>query len=154
MRWKRGQADMRARLFLLCAALAFMLTACASPLPSSSTEGTTLIQAGHVVDVHDVTSVGGQTTGIGALVGGVLGAVAGSNIGGGYGSTAAAIGGSVAGGYAGHQMEASTPRKGTAVTVQLENGDQRVFNTDSAETFSVGDAVRIVTNGASTRIMH
>jgi outer membrane lipoprotein SlyB len=140
---------------LLAAAFLATVTACATRSPVSSTEGTTAVQTAQVVEVRDVATAGGQTTGIGAVVGGVLGAIAGGNVGGGYGSTAAAIGGSLVGGYAGHQLEAGgTSRTSTAVTVRLENGEQHVYNPDSGDIFRVGDTVKLITNGGVTRITH
>ncbi|RJG05095.1 glycine zipper 2TM domain-containing protein [Noviherbaspirillum cavernae] len=144
---------------LLAAFFVFAMASCSTQppaqAPNASTEGSTLVQTGQVTAVRDVTTAGGQTSGLGPFIGGVLGGIAGSSIGGGYGRTAAAIGGGVAGGIAGHQVEAAgTTRQFVAVTVRLENGEERTYNIDTAETFQPGDTVKVITSGGSTRITH
>jgi outer membrane lipoprotein SlyB len=120
---------------------------------NSSTQGTTLVQTGEVINVRDLTVSGGRTSGVGPFVGGVLGAIAGSNVGGGYGRTAAAIGGTVAGGAAGQQIERSgATSKVTEVTVRFPNGDVRTYNVDPEETFRIGDTVKVTTSQGTTRL--
>ncbi len=116
-----------------------------------TTQGSTLVQTGRVMNVRDITMRGGRPSGVGSFIGTIVGGIAGSKIGSGNGSTAASIGGAVAGGLAGHQVEeAGKSSSSTELTVQLDSGESRVFRVEPEEPFRVGDAVRITTvNGVS-----
>jgi outer membrane lipoprotein SlyB len=123
------------------------------PVPVSSTQGTTLVQTGHVTDVRDITVRGGQNSAAGSVVGSVLGGVVGSTIGSGYGRTVATIAGVAAGGMAG--QHAGKWNNGTSVTrlsVRFENGEVRTYDIDSDEAFRAGDPVKIITRGSNVRV--
>jgi outer membrane lipoprotein SlyB len=137
--------------------LAIVVAGCAgqqpSQSPTSSTQGTTVVQTGEVTNVRDLTVSGGRTSGVGSFAGGVLGAIAGSTVGGGYGRTAAVIGGTVAGGATGQQVERSGAiSKVTEVTVRFPNGDVRTYNVDPLESFRIGDTVKVITTQGITRV--
>jgi outer membrane lipoprotein SlyB len=125
------------------------------PTIVSSTQGTTLVQTGEVTEVRDVTVRGGRGSAAGSVIGSLAGGIAGSHIGGGHGRTLATIVGATAGGWAGdHAGKAGSGKPVTKVTVRTENGDAYTYDTEPGEPFRVGDRVKIVTEGGSTRIMH
>jgi outer membrane lipoprotein SlyB len=135
-----------------------LLTACASSTPDSrmlaSTQGTTLVRSGQVMEVRDVAIQGGRTSGLGSVVGAVLGGLAGSAVGGGNGSTVASIGGALAGGVAGQQVEQSgNQRRMIDVSVRFDNGDVRNYRIESDQPVRVGDTVTISTGPEGTRIV-
>ncbi|MEN3295009.1 MAG: outer rane lipoprotein SlyB [Burkholderiales bacterium] len=133
--------------------MAIALAGCATQQPSSSTQGSTVVQFGEVADVRDLTVSGGRTSGAGSLAGSVLGAIAGSNVGGGYGRTAAAVGGAVAGGAAGQHVERSgATSKVTELTVRFPDGGVSTYNVDPKEAFRVGDKVTVTTSQGATRV--
>jgi outer membrane lipoprotein SlyB len=124
-----------------------------APAPVSSTQGTTLVQTGHVTDVRDITIRGGQNSAIGSLVGSVLGGFAGSAIGGGHGRTLATVAGAAAGGVAGqHAGKSSNGTSVTKLTVRLENGDVHTYDIEPDDVFRVGDPVKIITDGGNVRV--
>ena len=83
------------------------------------------------------------------------GIAAGSGIGGGNGSIAAGIVGAVAGGIIGQKIENNTSQKpGLEITVRLDNGDIKAITQDADEGFNVGDRVRLLSNGRTTRVTH
>ncbi len=141
---------MRASSLLPIAAL--LLAACATQpaqTPHSSTQGSTLVRTGQVSAVRDLTSAGGQTSGVGSFIGGILGGVAGSTIGSGHGRSVAAIGGTLGGGLAGHELEkAGNTRKMTEVSVRYPEGDTVTYQIPSENTLRVGDTVT-VSSGSS-----
>jgi outer membrane lipoprotein SlyB len=121
----------------------------------SSTQGTSIVRTAQVTNVRDVTMSGEASTGAGSLIGSVLGGIAGSSIGSGHGSTVASIGGAVAGGAAGHAVQKSAATtKATELTVRFANGDVDTYNVDPAETFRIGDTVKVITTQGKTRITH
>ena len=94
------------------------------------------VRYGVVESVREVLIQGNQT-GAGTIAGGAIGGVAaGSLIGSGNGSVAAGILGAVLGGIAGSATENKiNQRRGTGITVRLENGDLRAITQDADETF-------------------
>jgi outer membrane lipoprotein SlyB len=95
----------------------------------------------------------GTRTGIGPATGAVAGGVAGSAIGHGRGSALAAIAGAVAGGLAGQVAEQGfTRRRGVEVTVKLDSGQMLAIMQEADETFRPGDRVRILSDGATSRV--
>lgn len=113
------------------------------------------VRLGVVESVRNVTIAKGEN-GIGTLAGGALGGLAaGRNIGSGTGAVAAGIVGALAGGVAGQRIESSAARQpGVEVTVRLENGELRAITQDADESFRVGDRVRLVSSGRTTRVTH
>lgn len=151
---------MRFELALTFSFAAAALTSCAlqsdsTSMPTSSTEGTTLVQSGYVTDVRDIIVHGDQRSVGGAAIGALLGGIAGSNIGGGLGRTAATVGGATVGGLVGQHVGKSNG--GTPVsrlTVRFENGDVRSYDIEPDETFRVGEQVKIITNAGKVRVTH
>jgi outer membrane lipoprotein SlyB len=83
----------------------------------------------------------------------VVGGVGGSAIGQGRGSAVAAVLGAVAGGVAGHVAEQGlTAKRGVEVTVKLDNGRMVAITQEADETFRPGDRVRILSDGATSRV--
>lgn len=143
-----------ASIALLTIALLMGCTSVPSQVPSSSTQGTTLVQAATVMEVRDVTIHGGATSGIGSFVGTVLGGFVGSRIGSGHGNTVASIGGAVAGGMAGQRVTQSRSRSVTELSVRLDTGEVRTYQIEPRERFSIGDTVKVVTSRGATRVTH
>jgi len=113
------------------------------------------VRMGVVESVRQVTIDKGQS-GVGTVAGGALGGIAaGSNIGGGTGAIAAGIVGAVVGGIAGSHVESNlTQRPGLEITVRLDSGGLRAVTQDADEAFRVGDRVRLLSTGRSTRVTH
>ena len=82
-----------------------------------------------------------------------MGGVAGSTIGQGRGSVIGAVVGAVAGGVAGQAIEQGvTTKRGVEVTVKLDNGQMVAIMQEADETFRPGDRVRILSDGATSRV--
>lgn len=111
------------------------------------------VQYGVVESVRYVKLEGTKTP-IGALGGAAIGGIAGSGIGEGRGAAIATVIGAVAGGLAGSAIEEGATRsQGVEVTVRLENNQlMAVVQDDKGEDFRTGDSVRIVRDGATTRV--
>ena len=88
-----------------------------------------------------------QTSGAGAVLGGLAGAVLGHQIGGGSGRSAATVIGAFGGAIAGNSIEGSQqPGQVSAsyrVTVQAEDGSYRYFSVPTPTDLRVGDRVRM-----------
>lgn len=111
------------------------------------------VRLGVVESVRPVQLEGTKTP-VGALAGAAVGGVAGSTVGRGSGSTVGAVLGAVAGGLAGAAVEEGVTRKpGVEVTVRLDNGQLlAVVQEDEGENFRPGERVRLVEDGATTRV--
>ena len=134
-----------------------LLAGCASQpsQPAMSTQGSTLVQTGQVINVRDVTVCGGRPSGLGAFAGTILGGVAGSRIGAGHGSTVASIGGVLAGGMAGQRVEESAASDSrTEVTVRLDGGEIQTFSVEPGAIFRIGDTVKVTTSGGVATVSH
>ena len=101
------------------------------------------IDCGAVTEVNAVTEKG-ESTGGGAVVGGILGGVLGHQVGSGRGNTAATIIGAGAGAYAGNEVEKNR-NKVTKwhVHVLMDDGSKRTFTFSNEPNFRAGDKVRI-----------
>ncbi len=143
---------------LLTASLA-MLGGCASGLGGkdySRDQARTVqeVQMGVVESVREV-NIEGTKTPIGAGAGAVVGGVAGSTVGGGRGSVVGAAVGAVLGGLGGAAAEeAVTRQKGVEITVRLDSGRMLAITQAADEEFRVGDRVRILSGGGTTRVSH
>ncbi len=112
------------------------------------------VQMGIVEAVREV-NIEGTKTPIGAGAGAVVGGVAGSTVGGGKGSVVGAAVGAVLGGLGGAAAEeAITRNKGVEITVKLDSGRLIAITQTADETFQVGDRVRILSGGGTTRVSH
>jgi outer membrane lipoprotein SlyB len=109
-----------------------------------------------VVEHVRAVKLEGTESGIGAAAGGAIGGIAGSTAGSGKGSAVGAVLGAVVGGLAGAATEEVTTRKtGQEITVKLDSGRIiAVVQTDTGETFAVGERVRILESGGQARVSH
>ncbi|MBT3146405.1 glycine zipper 2TM domain-containing protein [Neptunomonas phycophila] len=140
-----------------------LLTGCASP----SLTGTTYSQKdarqvqqvryGTVTSVTPVVIEGRQDGIVGGGAGTIVGALAGSSVGGGKGSSIAAVLGAVAGGVLGSKLEESATRKqGQEVTLRMADGQEIsvVQEVENQQFFRVGDQIRLLQRGGTTRITY
>lgn len=111
------------------------------------------VQYGVVESVRYVQLEGTKTP-VGPLAGAAVGGIAGSGVGEGRGAAIATVIGAVAGGLAGAAIEEGTTRsQGVEVTVRLENNQlMAIIQDDKGEGFRPGDSVRVVRDGATTRV--
>ena len=106
-----------------------------------------------VVDSVREVKIEGTRSGVGAVAGGAVGGVAGSTVGQGRGSTVGAVLGSVAGGVAGQAAEQGATRQtGLEITVKLDSGRLIAVTQAADETFKPGDRVRVLSDGATSRV--
>ena len=139
------------------AVFATVLAGCAPGLGGSSysreqARREQTVRMGVVESVREV-KIEGTRSGVGPAAGAVVGGVAGSTIGGGRGSAVAAVLGAVAGGVAGQAAEQGvTARRGSEITVRLDNGTMVAITQEADETFRPGDRVRILSDGATSRV--
>lgn len=121
---------------------------------SRQTMGEQSVRMGVVESLRNVLIDKGQS-GVGTLGGAALGGLAGSTIGRGNGSIAGAIGGAIAGGLIGQNVEQNMNNKpGLEITVKLDNGNLTAITQDADEQFYVGQRVRLLSNGRTTRVTH
>lgn len=112
------------------------------------------VRMGVVESVRQV-QIEGKESGVGAVAGAVVGGVAGSNVGGGKGSIIGSVLGAVAGGMAGSAIESGTTKKnGLEITVKLDDGKLIAVTQEADEAFRVGERVRLLTGGGTTRVSH
>ena len=112
------------------------------------------VQMGVVESVREVL-IEGTKTPVGAGAGAVAGGVAGSTVGGGKGSVVGATVGAVLGGLGGAAAEeAVTRQKGVEITVKLDSGRMLAITQAADEQFRVGDRVRVLSGGGTTRVSH
>lgn len=112
------------------------------------------VQMGIVESVREV-NIEGTKTPIGAGAGAVVGGVAGSTVGSGRGSVVGAALGAVLGGLGGAAVEETATRnKGVEITVKLDSGRLIAVTQSADETFRVGDRVRVLSGGGTTRVSH
>lgn len=112
------------------------------------------VQMGVVESVREVL-IEGTKTPVGAGAGAVVGGVAGSTVGSGRGSVVGATVGAVLGGLGGAATEeAVTRQKGIEITVKLDSGRMLAITQAADEAFRVGDRVRVLSGGGTTRVTH
>lgn len=113
------------------------------------------VQMGVVEHVREV-NIEGTKTGIGAAAGATAGSVAGRASGDSpVGRAVGGIAGAVVGGVAGAAIEEGTTRqKGLEITVKLDRGRTIAIVQAGDEEFKVGDRVRIISGGGTTRVAH
>jgi outer membrane lipoprotein SlyB len=143
---------------MVVAALATVLTGCAAPglgggsYSREQARREQTVRMGHVESVREV-KLEGTRSGIGPGAGAVAGGIAGSSIGHGRGSALGAVAGAVVGGIAGQATEQGfTAKRGVEVTVKLDNGQMVAIMQQADETFRPGDRVRILSDGATSRV--
>ena len=148
--------------FLVCLPVVVLFASCAQDTMTGDvyqkrdTRQAQSVDAGRITSIRPVKIEGGHTAG--TLVGGLAGGLLGSNIGHGHTShTAGAVGGALVGGAVGSQVEQSMgSRNGIEITVRLNQGGSVavVQEVNPREAFSVGDRVRVLSSGGSTRVSH
>lgn len=111
------------------------------------------VQMGTVYAVRDIT-IQNEGTRTGNVTGAALGGIAGSTLGSGRrANTAGAVGGAVAGRAIGNAVTAST-QPGVEITVRLDsNLLMSVVQAGNSNEFRVGDAVRVTSDGQTTRVI-
>lgn len=146
------------KIALAAAVLATVLTGCAAPglgggsYSRDQARREQTVRMGYVESVREV-KLEGTRSGVGPAAGAVAGGVAGSSIGHGRGSALGAIAGAVIGGVAGQAAEQGlTAKQGVEVTVKLDNGQMVAIMQEADETFRPGDRVRILSDGATSRV--
>ena len=143
---------------VIALALITLVTGCASPglgggsYSREQARREQTVRMGYVESVRDV-KLEGTRSGVGAATGAVAGGIAGSTVGHNRGSALAAIAGAVIGGVAGQAVEQhATGRQGVEITVKLDNGQMVAIMQEADETFRPGDRVRILSDGATSRV--
>ena len=108
--------------------------------PESSTYGT--------IDTIQVVRVAPQTSGGGAIAGGLVGALLGNQIGSGGGRTVATAAGAIGGAVVGNNIESNRDqaqaRDVYQVSVRLDNGDYRTVTQDNVNNLQQGNRVRVI----------
>ncbi|MEM1083997.1 MAG: glycine zipper 2TM domain-containing protein [Verrucomicrobiota bacterium] len=147
--------------FLAIAAVPFFFVSCAqdSLTGDSYSRGEAgraqTVRTGKITSLRNV-QIQGSSTG-GTLVGAAAGGLLGNQIGSGSGRTAATVGGALVGGAAGsHAGQAINTRQGVEIQVRLDEGGSVsvVQEVDPNVTFSVGDRVRVLSNGGRDRVTY
>jgi outer membrane lipoprotein SlyB len=112
------------------------------------------VKTGLVESVRQVKLEGTKTP-IGTVAGGAIGGIAGSSVGHGNGSSIVAVIGAVIGGIAGSAAEEGITRKDALeITVKIDGGALVAVVQEADEPFKAGDKVRLIENGATTRVSH
>ena len=136
------------------AALAVVLSAgCATyvpahpPVAQAGYPAAAQVEYGQIHSI-DVLRAENQTSGGGAVVGGVAGAVVGRQFGSGSGRTAGTLIGAVAGAVIGNEIEKQNrgARDVYRVVVRTDRGQLRAFDYQQLGDVRVGDRVRIENN--------
>ena len=149
---------LRSTGLVVVALTALVLTGCASGLGGGTYER---VEARRAMTVQYATvesvrrvQIEGTGTPIGAVAGAAVGGIAGSGVGGGRGQGIATVLGAVAGGMAGAAIEEGVTRRiGVEVTVRTSSGQLlAVVQEDGGENFQPGEQVRVLRDGATTRI--
>ena len=140
------------------ALLVSVLAGCAAPGLGGGTYSREQARRGQTVRMGYVESVRevkleGTRSGVGPAAGAVAGGIAGSSIGSGRGAALGTVAGAVIGGLAGQAAEQGvTAKRGVEVTVKLDNGQMVAIMQEADETFRPGDRVRILSDGATSRV--
>ena len=112
------------------------------------------VQMGVVESVREV-NIEGTKSPVGAGAGAVVGGVAGSTVGGGSGRIITTTVGALLGGLGGAAAEeAVTRQRGVEITVKLDSGRMIAITQAADEEFKVGERVRVLSGGGTTRVTH
>lgn len=114
-----------------------------------------VVRFGTVADVRMVKLEGTEGE-VGTIAGAAVGGIAASSIGGQRESAIAGIAGAVAGGVLGHMAEKKlTTQQGIELTIRLEDGSyvSVVQQADPNAPFSNGDRVKVLSQGATSRVV-
>lgn len=99
---------------------------------------------GTVVSVRQAQAPQKESSGLGAIFGGIVGAIGGNQVGKGSGRTVATIAGAVGGAWAGNEIEkraGSNPNVSYETTVRLDDGQTRVITTRGVPPWREGTRV-------------
>jgi outer membrane lipoprotein SlyB len=149
---------MKSFRFLIFLTVAALIAGCASSnsgdvYSRNQARTAQTVQMGTVEFVRNV-QIEGTKSGVGAVGGGVAGGLIGSTIGGGKGSVLAAVGGAALGAVGGAVAEEKITKKGgLEITVKLDSGSTIAVVQEADVLFSVGDRVRVLTSGGTTRVV-
>jgi outer membrane lipoprotein SlyB len=140
-------------------ATVLLVSACASGVGGEtySRDQTRIVQEVRmgVVEAIREVKIEGTKSGVGSMAGAAVGGVAGSEIGRGKGAVIGSILGAVAGGVTGAAAEeGATRQKGLEITVKLDEGRTIAIVQAADEEFKVGERVRILSGGGTTRVSH
>jgi outer membrane lipoprotein SlyB len=112
------------------------------------------VQMGVVESVRQV-NIEGTKSPVGAAAGAVVGGAAGSTMGGGTGRVITTTVGALLGGVGGAAAEEAVTRQaGLEITVRLESGRMIAVTQAADEQFNVGERVRVLSDGYTTRVTH
>ncbi|HNU66790.1 MAG TPA: glycine zipper 2TM domain-containing protein [Methylotenera sp.] len=112
------------------------------------------VKTGVVESVRQVKLEGTKSP-VGTVAGGAVGGIAGGSIGHGRGSAVGAVVGAVAGALAGAALEEGVTRKDALeITVKLDGGGLIAIVQEADEAFNIGENVRIIENGSTSRVSH
>jgi len=112
------------------------------------------VQMGVVESVREV-NIEGTKSPVGAGAGAVVGGVAGSTVGGGSGRIITTTVGALLGGLGGAAAEEVVTRQtGLEITVKLDSGRMIAITQAADEEFKVGERVRVLSGGGTTRVTH
>jgi len=111
------------------------------------------VQSGVVDQVREVQMQ--DSTGIGAVAGGVIGGIAaGRNIGGGSGQIVSGILGSIIGGLLGNKIEENVMRKqALEISLTLDNGQRMVVVQEADQPIVPRQRVDVISDGQTTRVV-
>lgn len=151
---------MKLTQLLLIATLSVFLAACASSNSGSvysrdDARKVQTVKTGVIESVRQVKLEGTKTP-IGTVAGGAIGGIAGGSVGsGGRTSAVVAVIGAVAGAIAGSALEEGITRKDALeITVKLDGGALIAIVQEADEAFNIGEKVRIIENGDTSRVSH
>jgi outer membrane lipoprotein SlyB len=151
---------MKLTQLLLIATFSVFLAACASSNSGSvysrdDARKVQTVKTGVIESVRQVKLEGTKTP-IGTVAGGAIGGIAGGSVGnGGRTSAVVAVIGAVAGAIAGSALEEGITRKDALeITVKLDGGALIAIVQEADEPFNIGEKVRIIENGDTSRVSH
>jgi outer membrane lipoprotein SlyB len=137
-----------------CAFILVAIMGCATEHPVSSTEGTTLVQAGYVIDVRAEIRNSEHGSTIAPTTRDVPEGVLGSNICGSNGSTVTGSDGTIAGGYVSSHPVPANAATATGIAVRLDDGHERWYPVAVGESFRVGERVKVTTHYGVSTVSH
>lgn len=103
-------------------------------------------RVGVIESIRVITTEGGGSRGVGAVVGGVAGGLLGSAFGGGTGKVVTTVAGAVGGAVVGNNVEKNRNQGSTRyeIRVRLNNGEHVVVEQDQIENLRDGSRVRLI----------
>jgi uncharacterized protein YcfJ len=158
---------MRSTTFSVVLSLTMLLGACTAPASRVTSVETypapgfgpaaagaaVMGELGYVqsVDLTRSEETVAQSSGAGALIGGIAGAVVGHQVGGGLGKDLATVAGAVGGALVGNSLERSNSQRSQVretyrVSVQMDLGGTRYFEYAEPPQIRIGDRVRVQSN--------